>query len=113
MTVSRVLWLLVAFAFGCLAMAILLIHPAFANDYCSTYEEVELQAHADGFPFTPIDPDHLAKVTADAESMTGDTYVDVSRGFFVVVPGYVLLGLETHGCLYTPIVMGKSKGAGA
>lgn len=107
-----VLWALAIFALGSLFMAVFLIHPAFAAQ-CTSYDATVAAIRAHGHEPFFIAPAKLPKTVADAEELTGETYGTASRGFLLVGPDKIALGLEVGGCLLDPIIIAKPKADGA
>lgn len=89
------------------AALLALSFPAFAQSCDYTFDDVaNNQLRANGYPVVIVPDADLPALLAEVESLTGESYGDVTRAFLANVDGTVLLGLEVGGCLLPPIVVG-------
>lgn len=97
--------LLIAGAFLCASFAVSAAECEFPFDETAA-------AFADaGSPVVVIDPAELPKIVETMETMLGEDYGDVTRGFFAQAGGQILLGLEVDGCLLPPVNLGFAPAA--
>lgn len=102
--------------FGLILYAVFVPSPVFAAPAvdCSTYDEVLAHDRAEGANPFEIPADRLAKIVADLEAITGDTYQAVTRAFLIMEPDVMLYGLERQdGCLYAPILIARPQAGAA
>lgn len=95
--------LLIAGAFACLSFA------ASAAECDFEFDTIIGEFSAAGAPIKVIPDEELAGIVDQVETIQGKEMGNVTRGFFVVAGGKVLLALEVDGCLIPPIAVAAAQ----
>lgn len=93
------------------ALALAFATPAVADE-CASFDTVVARMTAAGATIDRISADRLAAEVAEADRISGDAHVNVTRAFEISGPGGKAIGLEIAGCLLDPIWIWKRQQGG-